>query len=421
MMHTFKRRRLKKVYRYIFVCLLMIGVVVSIRWLWIHNDPNQKYTQVEMDNKLVGECQSIVEETDHNKSFLHYPKFDREDIDTAIAQWRDKLPKDEGITYVDYDSRESFGYDNITFHVRLLDTEENLLQSYDDHFTFDKESGKLLTIADILRRDYGNMLKEQFQKQAKVKLTDLDSVHFSLTDTELIVYADQTQISLPYDAFAPYMNIPEKGIAQTTVKGKKQVNLDPTKKMIALTFDDGPSPYTEDFLKLLESHQANATFFVLGQNVKKYPETIQHMVESGFEVGNHSWDHQSLSSDDRAKIKREIFDTQDEIYRITGTEPTRIRPPYGAWNDLTKNVVDDNGMHITLWNVDSEDWRNRDDCITLSRAKAGARDGAIMLFHDLYPSTLKALESLIPYLQKEGYQLVTVSELFQYKGDQTGF
>ena len=82
--------------------------------------------------------------------------------------------------------------------------------------------------------------------------------------------------------------------------------------------------------------------------------------------------------------------------------------------------MNDNGMKITLWNVASEDRSNRDASVTLRRAKAGACDGAVILFHDLYPSTLEAVKQLIPYLQNEGYQLVTVSELFQYKGDLTG-
>ena len=405
----------------ILIIIFLIAVGTGTLWLWKGNDPYQKYKEVDDDNKLIGEVQSIVTESDEQKSFLHYPKFDQPDVDDYIEKWVQDLPKESDITYMDYESNEILDmYWNVTFHVQQLDADQNLIKTQDYNYTFHKDNGKRLSINDILRRDYGDMLKEQFQKQAEYNLTDIAKVHFTIGEDALVCYVEDKQITLPYDQFAKYMRIHGKGIAKTFTETKRTLSVDPNKKMIALTFDDGPSPYTEEFLKLFESYEANASFFMLGQNVINYPETVKHMAEGGFEICNHSWDHQSIASKDRSMIKREVFDTQDEIYRITGKEPTRIRPPYGAWNDLTQETMNDNGMKITLWNVDSEDWSNRDASVTLRRAKAGACDGAVILFHDLYPSTLEAVKQLIPYLQNEGYQLVTVSELFQYKGDLTG-
>ena len=173
-------------------------------------------------------------------------------------------------------------------------------------------------------------------------------------------------------------------------------------------------------MKVFEEHQANASFFMLGQNIQNYPDTVKHMVENGFEICNHSWDHKSIESDDRQHIRKEVFDTQDVLYELTGHEAVYVRPPYGAWNDTTKQVLNQNGLQVALWNVDSEDWKNRDKQITLERAKAGEFDGAMILFHDLYPTTLEAVKELVPYLQSKGYQLVTVSELFKYKSEKTG-
>lgn len=408
--------------RYCFFIIFLLFIIGAASfWLWRRNDPYQQYKDVDRENKQVGELQSVVAESEERKSFLHYPKMNQPDVDAYIEQWIQELPKENGITFMDYESSEVFDtYWNISFHVQHLDENQTLIQTQDYDYTFHKDSGKLLSIFDVLRRDYGDMLKDQFQKQADFTLTDVSKVRFTIKKDALICYAEKAQIDLPYDRFVKYMNIQGKGIAETITKIKRKLTVDPNKKMVALTFDDGPSQYTEDFLNLFESYQANASFFMIGKNIAKYPDTVKHMVEGGFEVCNHSWDHQSIASKDRALIKREVFDTQDEIYRITGIEPTRIRPPYGAWNDLTQKTMSDNGMSIALWNVDSEDWRNRDASTTLCRAKAGVRDGAIILFHDLYPSTLEALKQLIPYLKKEGYQLVTVSELFQYKGDLTG-
>lgn len=414
-------QNMKNKWRY---CLLIVFLLIAIGVGFLlrkRNDPFEKYKNVAMENKQIGEIVSIVEESDEQKQYLHYPKLNHPDADTYIEQWIQKLPKENDITFVDYESKEIFdAYWSVTFHVQQLDAKQNVIQTHDVEFTFDKESGKELTIGDVLRRDYGDMLKEQFQKQAKLSLSDVSEVTFTMEEDALICRANDKQITLPYESFSPYMRIKGKGIAENEITVKRKLPINPDQKMIALTFDDGPSSYTDDFLSLLESHDANASFFMLGQNIKNHPETVKRMVEGGFEICNHSWGHKSLASDNGKMIKQEIFDTQDALYRLTGHEPTRIRPPYGAWNDLTKQITSQNSMSITLWNVDSEDWKNRDAAITLNRAKAGARDGAIILFHDLYPSTLEALKDLVPYLQSEGFQLVTVSQLFQYKGDLTG-
>ena len=415
-------KKLSKKGRY---CLLIIFFLIIIPTGFLlfgkRDDPFAKYKDIAKENKQIGELEHMVEETEERRTFVHYPKLNHPKADEVIKQWIQKLPKDKAITYVDYESKEVFNaYWSIVFHVQQLDSDQKVIQSQDVTFNFDKESGKQLKIGDVLRRDYGDMLKEQFQKQADLKLTDVSKVSFIIGDDALLCRVDEKQITLPYDQFSKYMKVKGKGIVENEVSVKRSLTIDPDQKMIALTFDDGPSPYTEDFLTLLESHHANASFFMLGQNVAKYPDTVKHMIEGGFEICNHSWNHKSISSDDSKMIKQEIFDTQDALYRMSGHEPTRIRPPYGAWNDLTKQITSQNSMNITLWNVDSEDWKNRDAAVTFNRAKAGARDGAVILFHDLYPSTLDALKQLVPYLQNEGYQLVTVSQLFQYKGDLTG-
>jgi len=401
-------------------CLLFVGF--GITRILARPDPYKGLKDVGNENKTAGTKEDIIEEiSDEKMRFLHYPSFDQEQADQKIAEVIKSLPDKDGITFLDYESSDVLDqYWSVTLHYQLLDMEQNLQAENYQSFTFHKDSGEEVKLEDVLRRDYVDMVKEQFKKQANITLEDLNAVTFAIKENGLELTAQNGKVTLSYADFKPYIKIPGKGIAEVHLEIKRNVEIDPNKPMVALTFDDGPSPYTDEVMSVFEKYHATASFFMLGQNIQSYPDTVKHMVEYGFEICNHSLDHQSIASDDKAFIANEIYDTQDILYKMTGHEPTRIRPPYGEYNDLTYEVANGNGVHITLWNVDTEDWSNRDKNITLERAKAGAYDGAIILFHDLYPTSLEAVKELIPYLQAEGYQLVTVSDLFQYKGDLTG-
>ncbi len=416
-----KKKRLR-IERVIFVIACLVFVTIALTRIMAQPDPYKQYKEVSMDLKTIGEPQTIAEELSDTKlRFLHYPEFDQEKTNQIISDMIKELPDAEGITFLDYESYTCGDqYESVLFHYRLFDMNQQLQTEYYQGFTFDKEDGDLVSLNEVLRRNYNDLIKEQFQKQANITLSTTEAISFALRENEIVLSDQQHQIALSFDQFQPYIKIPGKGIAKERLEIKREVKVDPNKPMIALTFDDGPSLYTNEFMAVFEQYNATASFFMLGSNVEQYPDTVKHMVENGFEVCNHSWDHQSIASDDKSFILKEIFDTQDSIYKLTGHEPTRIRPPYGAHNDLTYEAANGNDIHITLWNVDTLDWQNRDAHVTLSRAKEGTFDGAIILFHDLYPTSLAAIKELIPYLQAQGYQLVTVSDLFKYKGDKTG-
>lgn len=416
-----KKKHLR-VERLIFVIACFVFVGIALTRIMARPDPYKQYKDVSTEQKAVGELQDKEEEISETKlRFLHYPAFDREVSDQIIADMIQKLPDAEGITFLDYESYACTDrYESVLFHYRHFDMDQQLQDEYYRGMSFDKESGALLSLSDVLRRNYKDIVTEQFRKQANVSSLDKENITFALSEESIIVSDGEHRITLAYDEFQPYIKIAGKGIAPNPLEIKRTVNVDPEKPMIAITFDDGPTPYSDEFMAVFEQYNATASFFMLGSNIAQYPDTVKHMVENGFEICNHSWDHKSIATDDKALIIKEIFDTQDAIYQLTGHEPTRIRPPYGAYNDLTYETANGNDIHITLWNVDTEDWRNRNASTTLSRAKDGAFDGAIILFHDLYPTSLEAIKEFVPYLQSQGYQLVTVSDLFKYKGEKTG-
>ena len=190
--------------------------------------------------------------------------------------------------------------------------------------------------------------------------------------------------------------------------------INPKKKMVALTYDDGPyTPVTNQILDTLEEYNGRATFFVVGSRVSTYKECIKREAKLGCEIGNHTYNHTILTSVSGSTIKSEISKTNDAVKKITGQAPTIVRTPGGAVNSTVKANV---GYPMFNWSVDTLDWKYRNSSSVVSSIKSNVRDGSIVLMHDLYGSTGNATEEIVPWLVKNGYQLVTVSELMAVKG-----
>lgn len=190
-------------------------------------------------------------------------------------------------------------------------------------------------------------------------------------------------------------------------------DLDPDKPMVALTFDDGPyDRVTNRIVKALAKHDSRATFFVVGNRVERYADTMKNAYKKGNQIATHTFDHGDLSKMKKKQIRRELKRAFRVMKKINGENPTMLRPPYGNVNDKMRQTIQ---IPMIYWSVDTEDWASRNKDKILSRCKS-IKDGDIVLMHDLYPSTAAAVEKLIPKLRKKGFQLVTVEELFYYKG-----
>lgn len=198
-------------------------------------------------------------------------------------------------------------------------------------------------------------------------------------------------------------------------KVKVQPRVDPSKPMVALTFDDGPGPYTDRLLKCLKENRASATFFLVGSSVERYRDTVKKAYEMGCEIGNHSWNHPQLTQLDQAALASQISGTNQAIRSVTGHNPTLLRPPYGAYNSTVAAAA---GMPLVLWEIDTLDWKTRNVQSTIQSVMSNVKDGSIVLMHDIHLPTVEAAESIIPQLKAKGYQLVTVSELAKYKKKQ---
>ncbi|SDO12146.1 polysaccharide deacetylase family sporulation protein PdaB [Paenibacillus sp. yr247] len=188
-------------------------------------------------------------------------------------------------------------------------------------------------------------------------------------------------------------------------------------KWIAITFDDGPNPvYTPQILDLLSQYQAKATFFVLGKRVQMYPTIAIREVNEGHEIANHTFDHHFLKNYPARKIIDEIRQTQELIFDLTEQMPHVFRPPGGFYNEELLNSMKEDKLTVVIWSwyQDTKDWRKPGVNKIVNQVISNVHNGDIILFHDLEgdcSQTVESLKIILPELQRQGYQFLTVSDL----------
>ena len=196
-----------------------------------------------------------------------------------------------------------------------------------------------------------------------------------------------------------------------------QSALIPGDKYIALTFDDGPhyerTPYILDILK---RYDIPATFYVLGNRAEYYPEIVKRAYDEGHEIGNHTWSHPKLTNLSEQQLLNQVNQATNLITNITGEAPATIRPPYGAYNDTVRNIIN---LPIVNWSVDTLDWKHGSKEKIIEIVKKSTKNGSIILMHDIHQATADAIEDVIIELTNQGYHFVTVSTLLELDNNST--
>ena len=188
----------------------------------------------------------------------------------------------------------------------------------------------------------------------------------------------------------------------------------PTDQMVlAMTFDDGPHPRnTPRLLDMLKQRNIKATFFVVGQCAREYPDIIRRIVAEGHEIGNHTYDHHSLTSMSDTQVRDELRRTDEAVFAASGYRMHLMRPPYGACNlRLNQMWFQEFNYPTILWSVDPFDWKKPGVAAVTSRIVSHAHKGAIILAHDIHESTISAMPSTLDQLLAKGYRFLTVSQL----------
>lgn len=191
------------------------------------------------------------------------------------------------------------------------------------------------------------------------------------------------------------------------------------KKLIALTFDDGPHPKnTPIILDILAHYGVKATFFEVGSNVEYYPDVSRRVIGEGHEIGNHTYTHPHVKDLSLAELERETAKCESAIKRITGTRPVLFRPPEGVIDSAVKAMSVDCEYSVIIWSVDTRDWAGTPTSTIVGNVMKKIKSGDIILMHDYVTKschTIEALKIIIPRLLDEGYTFVTVSRLIEEK------
>lgn len=186
-------------------------------------------------------------------------------------------------------------------------------------------------------------------------------------------------------------------------------------KMVALTFDDGPSGrFTRALLQGLEERQAKATFLLCGYRLKDYPAEARKILDQGHEIGLHGYSHDPMDQMSKGELTRELKDNLKLLPQ--GCNPVFLRAPGGACSQLVKDTAKDFGLAVLNWSVDPRDWATRDAEAITTMVIDNVQDGDVILLHDMTDSSVEAALAIIDRLKAQGFQFVTVSELANRKG-----
>lgn len=228
-------------------------------------------------------------------------------------------------------------------------------------------------------------------------------------------------ISIVYTSFINKMSVME------VFYNKKELpiySVETEEKKISISFDAAwGDEYTNDILDILDKYEVKTTFFLVGFWVDKFPEKVEEIHKRGHDVGNHSTSHPYMSKLSEEQILKELNNTGNKIKELTGKEPTLFRPPFGDYNDRLIRVCRENDYHVIQWDVDSLDWKELGVQPVVDRVTRNVQNGSIVLFHNNAKYVKEYLPLVIEELQKDGYEIVPISELIyeeNYYMDNTG-
>lgn len=187
------------------------------------------------------------------------------------------------------------------------------------------------------------------------------------------------------------------------------------KKLIALTFDDGPSKYTSTLVDELNKRQIPVTFFILGESAEKFPDTLKFQADSGNEIGIHSYTHKLFTKLKEEEILEQIDKTRSVILKLTQKDASLIRVPYGSRNEKIDGILSKVQLTDVLWTVDSKDWKLKNTNKVYLYILKKVKGNDIILMHDTFKTSVEAALKVVDKLTAECYTFVTVSELLETK------
>lgn len=387
--------------KYLISILIVFLVFFIISKLFIKDSENTE-DEITMSN--------IYYSNNNTNVYVEYPRFKSDKINTIITNIIYSYVKDfkasESETKaldISYDIYKINDYVNITFNIQ-----NTLSNVKNKNILIDTSKEELAYITNIYDKDYlkyeiNDLVYYKYSQDIYnlIKDENINNFTYIIDDNKIDIYFNNIDFNLIN--YIPYVTI--------NTNTEQEVSYTSGNKFIAFTFDDGPSEYTNDLLKTLEVNNASATFFMIGNRMKAYKDTVLNIYNSNSEVGSHSYSHKNLIEIDEKELETEL-NTPTLIYNeITHDNITLLRPPYGKYNDSLLN----SNYNIVLWNIDPKDWLLRDSKKIYNNVISNACDGCIVIFHDIYSETLEAIKMILPKLTEMNYNIVSVSKLIEVK------
>ena len=412
------------------------------------------------DSKYSGiRSKFVTRDNKREKVSIEYPITENEKNNRLISESIDKIDRDFQNTVLlatvfDKPMTETIGYQVTHNTSEALSIVINIKQdmngahpaSMTQFWTFDKKSGEVVGLADFTEQsdeaaeaiisaakdNISQIIKQRQQPEIDLNeiinkealsnfiiTNDGNALAWPLGQASLLPssYGELT-ITVPISSVSKYLQNPTARKFANIPKPAEKPKPAPAaptptvaNKTIALTFDDGPGPYTEKLLDILDKYDAKATFFLIGSKVSGQASVVRSIQARGHQLGNHSWSHPELPKLSVDQIAGEIDRTNEAIRQATGVKPSILRPPYGAVNGVVLEQLRLRNMSSILWSVDTRDWADRNSQIVCSRAVAGARPGAVILMHDIHQTSVNAVPCILSSLKQQGYSFVTIQRL----------
>ena len=297
-------------------------------------------------------------------------------------------------------------------------------------YLISNKTGKELKIDDIIKKDKWNNFQEKEEELLRLKypefivkgiLEDDGNKVYVVKSNEIIIYyydykfaydySQEVFLTINYNEIKDFLNFSYQ--LDLEYENEDGYSYSKDKKTVAITFDDGPSSsYNKKILEVLEKNKAHATFFMVGTMMNNCQKCVLDTYQSGNEVASHTYNHINIKKNSIEDVNESIKKTDDLFCQITGDHIKYVRPPYGAYNKTNLENVD---YPLILWNIDPEDWRYHDVEKIVDHVMEHVSDGSIILMHEIYQTSLEALEILLPKLYALGYQVVSIGELANLK------
>ena len=376
------------------------------------NKEIKEYVETEKKNFLKEISNSDIKDNEFNISYSYTIKNNIYSFHIrtySITGKNNKYYRSDKIYYFDKENNKNLNLNNLIINEKIYEVFKDKIMNYENDNNLYIDEDKIRNNFDSNKDNYNLIMFGE------------DNLQLILEPHKINDYNREIIINVKYNDIINYLNknyfklIKSKNeemskIESSIIRDKTQFA---GKKLVALTFDDGPSyDKTKKLIDELDKKNARVSFFMLGENAIKQGELVKEIYNRGHTIGSHTYDHKQLTKLKDNEILYEVNYTNEIIKNITGSDVKYLRPPYGSYNEEMLKLFN---MSFILWNVDVEDWKLKNDKKIADYIINNVNDGDIVLLHDIHNETIDGVLMAIDKLQKDGYAFVSIDELINFK------